>query len=464
MRTFLATLRPRTVLLAAWLVVFLHAYPGQMTTDSFDHHAEAQAGVYSDGHPPFTSLLWKLVEYVVYGGTGMLILQTATFLAGLYAVLRHTFAPRRAAWIASALFLFPPIAVPFAQIWKDCLMAGFLMLGIAGLASRCRWRRLAALAAFAVATAVRYNAFAATFPLVVLLFEWRPGLAWYKRYAIALAAWLAVTLAAFGANRAITDRETDIWYASLALYDLAGTLAHLDRDVPDAELAPILDGTGVLVRDGIQARASEVFSPRSFLGVISGERRMWAMPAYGIVELPAAQRDAIGRAWRAIVADDPGAYVRYRLAVASAVLGLDGKRASGIVIRREDRVETFAYAQHIPLASSPLQDHMSAGLASLAKVAPIFAPWMYALLALVAIALALATGNCRDVIAYAASGLAVEATLVFLASTTDYRYSHWLVVATALSLAILVARRARQPLFLAAASTQHSAASQASTQ
>src|SRR3982751_5100471 len=101
-----------------------------MTTDSFDHLAEARAGVYTDGHPPTISLLWKLTEYVIAGGFGMLIVQSTAFLLGVYAILRNTLAPRRAAWIAALVFVFPPVFLPFAAIWKDSVMAGFMVLEI----------------------------------------------------------------------------------------------------------------------------------------------------------------------------------------------------------------------------------------------------------------------------------------------------------------------------------------------
>src|SRR5262249_49915167 len=47
-----------------------------------------------------------------------------------------------------------------------------------------------------------------------------------------------------------------------------------------------------------------------------------------------------------------------------------------------------------------------------------------------------------DVVALCASGLVMEATLLVLAPSPDYRYSHWLVVSVCIATAILVARRA----------------------
>jgi hypothetical protein len=76
------------------------------------------------------------------------------------------------------------------------------------------------------------------------------------------------------------------------------------------------------------------------------------------------------------------------------------------------------------------------------KFAPVFVPWMYVLLALVIGGLAVATRH-REALALCLSGLAMEATLFFLAPSHDYRYSHWLVVATCLAAVLAGVRRAQ---------------------
>jgi hypothetical protein len=203
----IGALSPPAILGIGWAILLVFAYPGMMTQDSFDHLREMRSGLYSDSHPPAISLIWKVLDHVIAGQLGMLLLQSGTFLAGLYYLLRRVFAPRRAAWVAVAVFLFPPVMMPMGVIWKDCLMAGFLALGAAGQLSERRGRRLLGLAAMFGAMAVRYNALGATLPLVVLLFEWRPAIHWLPRYALSTAAWLATTFAAFGLNKAHSARD-----------------------------------------------------------------------------------------------------------------------------------------------------------------------------------------------------------------------------------------------------------------
>jgi hypothetical protein len=191
---------PLGVVAVAWLLLALYGWPGIMTIDSFDQLREGRQGVYTDGHPPAMAAIWGVVDAVISGPLGMYLLQTVAFVVGLFALLRRTFAPLPAAGLTLAVALFPPVLAPMATIWKDALMAGFLVLGLAALLDPRRWIRIAALAAFFVATAVRYNTPAATLPLIVLLFEWSPTLPTWsgrlRRYAISTAAWLAVTGAA----------------------------------------------------------------------------------------------------------------------------------------------------------------------------------------------------------------------------------------------------------------------------
>src|SRR5262249_45490311 len=161
----------------------------------------------TDGHPPVIAALWRQIDHVIAGPFGMLLLQSGCLLFGLYAIFKKAFAPRGAAWAAGAVFVFPPVMLPMAVIWKDCLMACGRALGIGGLLDERRWVRVLALVPLCFATAVRYNAFGATFPAIMLLFAWRPDTHWLRRYAIAFAAWLAITVAAFAVNTALTDHK-----------------------------------------------------------------------------------------------------------------------------------------------------------------------------------------------------------------------------------------------------------------
>lgn len=438
----IAAAPPWLVLAVAWLVLALYAFPGQMTQDSWDHLTEARNGVFTDSHPPLIDLLFRWLDYVIAGPFLMLVVQSVALLLGLYGMFRRTFAARGAAWATFGLHVFPPVMMPMAVIWKDGLMAGFLTLGVVAMFDPRRRVRILALVALFVASAVRYNAFAATLPLIVLVFEWRPHLHRWKRYAIAAAVWLTVTLAAFGANRLLTDKPMYSWYSSLAVYDIVGTLTYVDRDYSDAELEQLFAGTGLLVHHDIHKTMRALYTPKDFLPIINDAKlALWGLPINGVVPAPAAVRDAVARAWWDVVASHFGAYVEHRLAVTGSVLSVGSARVPGAVTRRDAfRWPDYVHQMGQGTGWSKLQRKWTGAMSWIWRNTPIFVPWIYAVLSIVLIPFA---WRHRDVLALLVSGLVFEASLVLLAASGDYRYSHWMVVTVCVAIVVLTARRSR---------------------
>jgi hypothetical protein len=437
----IAAAPPWAVLTAGWVFLIVYAFPGVMTQDSFDHLAEARRGIYSDAHPPAINLLWRVVDYVIAGPLGMLVIQSVCFLVGLHAVLRRVLGPRGAAWTAALVLVFPPVMAPFAVIWKDPLMAGFLMLGAAALFSERRGVRVAGLVAMWAATALRYNAFAATLPLIVLLFEWRPGLPRLKRYAIATAAWLAVTLGALRFNAAITDHELHLWTV-LAVFDITGTLVHTGGEHSDAELEARLAGTDLLVHQDIHRTLRELYTPDHLMPIINHKTKaLWGLPITGDVGPPEAQRDAIARVWKDTITEWPLAYLEHRVAVMRELLGLGRTRASGAIPNRD-----FKWPEHVQQIGlgtgwSELQVKLTKLNRWCVRHTPLFSVWMYLVIALAIAPLALRHRGHRDLSALLLSGLGLEASLFVLAGSADYRYSHWLVICTIVTAIGLGVRR-----------------------
>ncbi len=431
---------PLAILAAGWLILIAFAYPGLMTMDSFDQLREARTWYFTDAHPPAMAALWGVIDRMVPGPFGMLVLQSTAFVAGLYLILRHVLAPWRAATCAVAILLFPPVLAPLAVIWKDCLMAGFLVLGLAGLLHAERRWRLAGLALLSAATAMRYNAPAATLPLIVLVFEWRAGQRWWARYGIALGAWLAVTAVAMGCNLVLVDQEMHFWHSSLALEDIVGTLAHVEPDLPDAELGPLLVPTGVLVDRDFHARLRAKYVPYDFQQLVSGDGHLWNVPLSGTQPAPQAQRDAIVTAWKAIVPAHPRAYAAYRVEVFGEVLGLHHKFQGATVIRHEVQYAGMMQLLHLSRTSTPLAHPGENAAMWVAKRTRLFRPHVYALLALGLLCLC---RRERVIGAILLSGLGLELSLLPLVQAPDYRYSHWLVTCTCLALVMLFVRRLR---------------------
>jgi hypothetical protein len=432
---------PWAILGIAWVILIVYAFPGQMTQDSFDHMREAREGIYSDAHPPIMNVLWKLCDTIIAGPFGLLLVQSGLLLAGLYWIFRKTFEPRPAAWWTAGLFVFPPSLLVMSVIWKDCTMAGLLAVGVVGLLSERRSRRLLGLAAMFGATAFRYNAFGATLPLVVLLFQWTPGWHWLKRYALATACWLVVTLAAFGINKALTDKPMYYWNSSLALYDIVGTYAYVDEDLPDSELQTVLAGTQLEIKKDIHALIREVYTPSTYYPILNDPKRtMWNVPINGYVPAPEPQRDAISRAWWHTITTYPVAYAKHRITVFSEALGIGTGRGRGVPVRRDFRYPQLAWDNGLATAASPVQNKLTRAMVFFVRHTPFLVPWIYALLSLILLPLAF---RQRDVLAIILSGIFMELTLLPLVHSNDFRYSHWMVLTTTIAAIVLATRRYR---------------------
>jgi hypothetical protein len=438
----IATAPPIAILAVGWLVLVVYAYPGQLTQDSYDHLREVRDSVWTDAHPPVMNLLWSVADYIVAGPFGMLVLQSTLVVAGLYAVLRRALEPRRAAWAATGVLLYPPVFVVLPVIWKDSPMTGFLLIGAVLLFDRRRRVRLAGLAALGVATALRYNAFAATFPLIALVFEWEPGARWLRRYSIAAVAWLATTVAAFAVNAAITDQKMHSWHSTLALFDIVGTLAFVDEGLPDAELERLLAGTDLRVHTKIHDAIRGAYRPDDYLPIVMEDKHpiLWQVPINGYVPAPEGQRDAIERAYKAVIGGHLGAYTKHRVAVMGEVLWLFHARPAAAIRSRAIAYPDYHKALGLGTGWSTLQVKMTRWVTWVWRKTPLFAPWVYAVIALLLLPLAL---RHRDVLALLLSGFGLELSLLPLAATPDYRYSHWMILTACLATIMLTARRAR---------------------
>jgi len=441
---------PRAILLVGWVLALIYAFPGIMTMDSLDQLREARDGVLTDGHPPALAAIIHVVDAIISGPFGMLLIQTSAFLVGAYWILRRALPPRAAALAACLVLLYPPVLAPMAVIWKDCLMAGMFLLGAGAQFSERRWAKLAGLACIGVATAVRYNAFAAAMPLIVLLVAW-PGITGWRRYALATTAWLALTFGSFALNAALTDIPMHFWHSSLAVLDITGTLARVDGPLPDDELRTLFAGTGLRVDHDIQAALKQRYElcrehGMDFEPLISAKEdtRLWDLPIFGTTPAPEAQRDAIERVFWAVVRAHPAEYAAHRMATMAEVVGLSHHPIGNMVPTFHTQYRPYMERLHLASEWSPLQDDLQRRIHRIAKKTPLFRVWVYIVIALVLVPFAIRRRQL-DSLALLLSGLGLEASLVPLAPTPDYRYSHWLITCTVLALILIVARRAQWP-------------------
>jgi hypothetical protein len=225
------------------------------------------------------------------------------------------------------------------------------------------------------------------------------------------------------------------WHSTLAVHDIVGVIAHED-ELPDDVLRHELDGTGLVVTEDIQSHAREVYATRNMLTIVFGDLRMCNLPIIGTVPAPAAQRDAIARAWWRFVTRHPRAYLAHRLDVFLDVIGVTFKTRSAVPPRilRHEHYRTQVGA---PRHSHWFQNRWTRALA----MAPLFRQWIYAVIAL-ALALVPLFLRQRDALALLASGLLAELSLFAIGPTPDYRYSHWMITCTCIAVIMLTGRRA----------------------
>lgn len=438
---WLRALPPRVILGVGWFTFFIHAYPGRMTRDSFDQLRQARTGYFLDDHPPLMQAIVWVTDRVVAGPIGVVMLQGALFLAGAYLVLRRAMRERVAAVVAVAVLWFPPVVAVMVVMWKDPLLAGALLLGAALLLDERKGARLAGLALAGVAAGVRFNGLAATFAIVILLFVWnhRRGV---KRYALAAAAWVGVTAAAFGVNALLADRQTHFFETTL-VDDVVGTLAFVDGERPDAELRPLLAGTRLRLDRDIHAGLRRAYRADTMLWYVVGDDRLFDLPLADVEPPPPALRARLLAVWKQVVFDDFGAYLAYRADRFRVVLGLQRAGETTwdehLIVTHDYQDKATIWTYGVSTTTSPVQGEIDVVLEDLSHTW-LFRPYLY-----LALTLALLVLARRHAVAAALllSGLGNELSLFFLAHSPDYRYSHWMICTTLLAAILLFADRLR---------------------
>jgi hypothetical protein len=281
-----------------------------------------------------------------------------------------------------------------------------------------------------LATAVRYNALAATLPLVALLWNRDLAIAWYKRFAVGFAVWLGITGAALVVDRAVVDQHSEVFAIGAAPVDIEGILHFapevdleaLKRETPDVPWRQDVD-LRQIVKTGYKPYNSfhQMYD--------GGPSAIFTYPAN------TTHTAALTALWKRLVREQRGAFLRHRLAVTKAQL--------------ECRVSVW----HAPMMGSIEAEwitHHRSALSRTQKLwvranqkitsTKLFRPRMYFLLSLV---LLVFTKRRRLVAALLLSGVANELLLFAVAPSVAYRYNHWMISCVLLSIILLVIERSR---------------------
>ena len=410
--------------------IALYALPGLMSYDSAFQLDEARRWDLGDQHPPLMSAIWRLCEVFVSGPLGMLVLQVGALIAGLGILLARELSARRAAAATLAISWYPPVLVVMAVIVKDAQMAGYLVLGIALLMAPRRWPRWAGLGALVVASAMRHNAPAATLAPIVLLWARDAAPAW-RRWLVGALAWLAVTAASFGITAVLTNDPGTGFGDIIRVTDIIGTVRYAEP-LSDAELHELLAGTRLRVDRDIQAEFAAHYEPRIYL-----EFTQHPQPLE--VSTTDAEREAVARAWRAIVLREPLAYLHHRWEIFQHVLDLHAASTPPpFQTPLSPEVLTGAeLGQLRPTSPSFIQRAAARAVRGIGAV--WYVPFVYFAVGLCLLPLA----RTRLELALLGSGLLYELGMFPVALSADYRYSHWLILSVIVAAVLIFARRYR---------------------
>jgi hypothetical protein len=421
---------PHHILVTGFAVLVLYGFPGYMSTDSVTQLAEARSGELVSQHPPIMAKQWGVLDAIVAGPILMLLLQGALFLGGLYVIGKKFLAPKPAAWFAIGVLLYPPVLTTMAVIWKDSQMAAYLVAGIAALLHERLRIRVAGLGLLVVACAFRQNALAAVVPVVVFVFEWKPGIRWWKRFAILAVAATASVGLALGLSKVLA---VDYVRLSPVIADVAGMVAFTD-DKSDDEVREILVGVPIAVEHGIQERARLLYKMGGAYRLTMGPDRLFHNPRSD------AEWDAFGRAWKRLASEDPAAYFASHWFLFQRVLGLEhlprGSVWDGFLEHPAQHTLVAHNASH-----SWLQTQLKHFFVFLAEDTPLFLPFVYAAIAIMLLVLC-----CRDrlTLALYASGLLYELSYFPSNADPDYRYSHWLIASATIATVLVFVQRWRK--------------------
>ena len=398
-------------------VVLLAFWPGYTSVDSAHQHAQALAGRYDNVHPPLFAWAWRQLLRLGDGSGPMhatLVAGFCTGLARLFAALPMRGAARWGAY--AAMLAWPPVLLVAAHVWKDVALAAAMLFAAA---ATLRWHaggrardRVAALAWLAIAVAMRHNGWPAVLPFVALLA--RPGpapLATRAAYLRAGAAALTFALALAAVPRAIEallDAERRPLWPTVALWDLAAvSLATGEVRLPRA-IAP------ALTLDHLRAH----YRSWSCVPLYDGGQIRLALH----VPYTADEIAAVDRAWIASVRDAPAAYLAHRARVFAGLAWrppADAPRE--LVVVPEHRVGPVDREPTV-LARAAL------AFAARAWSTPAFALAPYLLAVLAALPFA-RRGTRIAPVMLVASALLYAAPLFVVATSSEYRYVWWPVIA-----------------------------------
>jgi hypothetical protein len=213
--------------------------PGIMPPDAIHIFNNAQALKFDDWHMPTTQAIWAMMHQIIPGPLGMLLLIQVCYWLG-FALIGVGLARRAYRVLGLAVVLlgtFPPSIHMTSIVLVDTLMVAFFLpaVGLMVLSTTSPWRVTSLVGAaifICLGTAMRPNAFAATFPLVAFwLLCLRPEktLTW-RSWGVSAVAAVCLFIAITQVERAVLNPERTNVERSLMIFDLGGITYFSGKD------------------------------------------------------------------------------------------------------------------------------------------------------------------------------------------------------------------------------------------
>jgi len=410
-----------------------------MSSDSLDQYTQGRAGIFNDWHPPVMSFVWGLLDRVIPGPAGMLILQNLFFWSGIGLLVSDCFGHDYVAWLLILpIGLFPPIFALLGTIWKDVAMGTSLVFAAAmylRAQSHARRDRLrsncynaAGLIASFYALTTRHDALPAVLPLVcwgawILALNFRLKSSYSKNatVAIGIAACLILYMVAatMFVNRLLTGGRTMHASQQVMLHDLVGISVATNR-----VRLPSYENRGT--RPLTVADLRNIYVPDDL------QPLFWGDPQVARLSFSFEDEDyqSLRILWQKTVTANRKLYLAHRWNAFKGFLGI--KKRENYPFHAGIDSNPYGWTLH----RSRLNVWVMRRLDEI-RNSILFRNWFYLALTLLIVTasmVALRKRNLIPVYALGCSGLFYTLHYFFVATVPDFRLNWWSVCATMLLL------------------------------
>jgi len=412
-------------------------YPGYVSPDSLRQLAEGRALSFTDWHPPLMAAVWGVLDKLIPGPFGMLLLHNAAFWGALAVFWRATYRRSFVTGLCLVALGFLPTALALlSTVWKDVGLGASLLLACALLHTARRddskGALLLSMPLMFYGYGVRQNAAPAILPLAVwsgyvALRLFRParaqagGLAAAALpFVVGLAYFLLLTAAVLTTTRVLAGGHSSYIYQAVLLHDLAAVSKERGEPLfPDY----LTRGANFSLE-----RAAASYQPYSSTTVFKAEAA-----GMRLTEDP-AEMAALRAKWLEVVPANKSAYLRHRWGAFRALTAFGTGEVcfpylatSRTLDGRE--VNRWRVHQFLRAVFWKLRDSF------------FFRGFLFLLASLALLCLSVGgrlRGDLETVCAMSLSGLLYGAGYFFYATSCDFRFMWWTALASLVGTCLLI--------------------------